>query len=560
MKNQKMYRVEGDDYTALDLVSLLYKHATQCELSQEYLDMMAKYISPLSELWKLNDLQTLLFAIFFVQLEERNSINEVFYYVNLKGVSKYKYKEEIEILFKKGLVEAQRNGRMGRRDYFNIPDKIIEKVIYGLPFEESELEEMTFFKALNDIRGLIKDSEFEDSNTIQITRDLSGIYDLAKDIPLFTMMEAEGLTSIDKFILLSTVHVAVRRSNNDYATNLERLTQELKLRDREKYFFIEGMLDGTNELIQKDLIEVRKGEFRQDARLKLTSRVIQFLKEKEKIQLDNKVANNNFLNYATIKERSLFYNKKEQEQLDVVYNLIQPDQFKLVQQRLKEKNRATGVTVLFYGAPGTGKTESIYQFARQTNRNIFKVDISETKSMWFGESQKLVKKIFTDYKNLMNTQKNCPILLLNEADGIIGKRKVAGSSNTADTENAIQNILLEELENFEGILFATTNLQDNLDDAFERRFLFKIKFETPSEENSARIWRDKLPFLTKKQANELAVSYSFSGGEIENITRKVEIQEVLFGKKITFEQVLNFCNEERWNDNRVGKMIGFKAS
>ena len=95
-------------------------------------------------------------------------------------------------------------------------------------------------------------------------------------------------------------------------------------------------------------------------------------------------------------------------------------------------------------------------------------------------------------------------MLFNEADAIIGKRKSAGSTSTSDTENAIQNILLEELENFDGILFATSNLVDNLDAAFERRFLFKIKFDTPSPENATKIWQFKLPILNKKEAIQLA--------------------------------------------------------
>jgi SpoVK/Ycf46/Vps4 family AAA+-type ATPase len=83
--------------------------------------------------------------------------------------------------------------------------------------------------------------------------------------------------------------------------------------------------------------------------------------------------------------------------------------------------------------------------------------------------------LLIDFTNFKKTQKACPILLFNEADAIIGKRKSTDSSSVADSENAIQNVLLEELENFDGILFATSNLVANLDSAFERRFSIQSK-------------------------------------------------------------------------------------
>ena len=223
---------------------------------------------------------------------------------------------------------------------------------------------------------------------------------------------------------------------------------------------------------------------------------------------------------------------------------------------MEERNLPKGMAVLLHGLPGTGKTETVYQLAKKTHRNIYKVDISETKSMWFGESQKLIKKVFNDYHQMMKTESNCPILLFNEADGIISKRKELGNSNTAETENAIQNIILEEMENFEGILFATTNLVKNMDAAFERRFLFKVQFDQPSLENAAKIWKNKLSFLTDDEARRLAERFPFSGGEIENITRKCFMHELLNNTSCTFYEVMHFCGQEKWS-NTDKRKIGF---
>jgi SpoVK/Ycf46/Vps4 family AAA+-type ATPase len=99
----------------------------------------------------------------------------------------------------------------------------------------------------------------------------------------------------------------------------------------------------------------------------------------------------------------------------------------------------------------------------------------------------------------------------------------------SQTENAIQNIILEELERFEGIFFATTNLVINLDKAFERRFLFKIQYSLPDENVKTKIWKDKMPQLSVNDCSNLAELFSFSGGQIENIVRKYEVQKILNG-------------------------------
>ncbi len=125
------------------------------------------------------------------------------------------------------------------------------------------------------------------------------------------------------------------------------------------------------------------------------------------------------------------------------------------------------------------------------------VDLSETKSKWDGESEKQVKGIFDNYRELLQCTFPEPILFINEADGLLLQRLNIGkaSCNISHTHNRIQNILLQELERFKGILIATTNLTDNLDKAFEQRFLLKIDFPRPDAMVRQQIWLSKLPEL-----------------------------------------------------------------
>ena len=253
----------------------------------------------------------------------------------------------------------------------------------------------------------------------------------------------------------------------------------------------------------------------------------------------------NLMTCDKIQEKHLFFPKELDEQLSRLRYSLQEDNYKALCERLVEKNLPKGIAVLLYGSPGTGKTESALQIARATGRPIMKVDISETKTMWFGESEKLIKKVFDDYRKLCEKSKVKPILLFNEADGVFSKRKDVNIGSCAQTENAIQNIILEELEKIDGILFATTNLADNLDDAFERRFLFKIHFDKPSLDVKKLIWMDKIPSLTDTDALKLAASYDFSGGQIDNIVRKSILDDVISGVKPTLSSLMAMCAQEK---------------
>jgi SpoVK/Ycf46/Vps4 family AAA+-type ATPase len=189
------------------------------------------------------------------------------------------------------------------------------------------------------------------------------------------------------------------------------------------------------------------------------------------------------------------------------------------------------------------------------------VDISATKSCWYGESEKKIKEIFDNYRHAVENSKTAPILLFNEADAVIGKRKISSeNSHSIDqTENAIQNIILQEMENLEGILIATSNLVQNMDNAFERRFLYKIKFENPSLENRTGIWQSLLSDLPENQAAELSKRFELSGGQIENISRKVEVDWITEGTKTDIAALIQYCKAELQNDFNASKRIGFAS-
>ena len=263
---------------------------------------------------------------------------------------------------------------------------------------------------------------------------------------------------------------------------------------------------------------------------------------------------------ASIKPKVLFYDGKVAEQMERLATLLEPAHFTGVQERLTEMGMRKGFAVLFSGGAGCGKTAGAYELARRTGRDIFAVDMSELKSKWVGDSEKIVKGVFTAYRQMCHSRELAPILLFNEADAIFSKRMENPQDSVDQMMNAIQNICLEAMENLDGILIATTNLAANFcDDAFARRFLFKVEFSKPETPTRAKIWQSMVEDLSEEDALTLASRYDFSGGNIENIARKAAVGYVLSGQKAGLDELVKYCDEETLSSSRAGRRIGFQS-
>ena len=263
-----------------------------------------------------------------------------------------------------------------------------------------------------------------------------------------------------------------------------------------------------------------------------------------------------------IAAKELYYTDKVDKQVNKLHGFLEDKKYKVLVERMKARFNRCGLTCLMYGGPGTGKTETVYQLARQTGRDIMTIEVPQIKSKWVGDSEKNIKAVFEKYRAMVSRSKVAPILLFNEADAIIGVRK-SGAENAVDKmENSIQNIILQEMETINGIMIATTNLTENLDSAFERRFLYKIEFERPDASVRERIWRTMLPELDDNECKALAEGFDFSGGQIENVARKFAIDSILgdLDQVDRLTELTTLCSEERINDTIADRRrVGFVA-
>lgn len=188
-----------------------------------------------------------------------------------------------------------------------------------------------------------------------------------------------------------------------------------------------------------------------------------------------------------------------------------------------------GISINFFGQPGTGKTVTAEAIANKLGVKIIKVNYGELESELVGRTSKNLSELFTIAEN------NKSLLFFDEADTLLSKR-ISNLSQAADYGvNSVRATLLTLLENFNGVIIFATNLFENYDEAFLRRILFNIEFTLPDTAMLVQLWKfhlsDKIPKkITYEKAAE--ISEGLAGGDIRNITFKLALK--LLTKKIEF--------------------------
>lgn len=385
-----------------------------------------------------------------------------------------------------------------------------------------------------------------------------------KDLPI--CKEALKLFDTDSIalLMLGVIDYAHYSSMENEGIALNEIDFVYSDEDSRRYRNIKSdLMDGKHELFKFNFIEHKCEDGIADTS---TYVLTNFVKEEllsgfkpVKAVSTLQVRMNGMTECKNIEAKTLFYNEKEGTQIERLKNILSKDQLPLVQERLHEKGMRTGVCILMHGAPGTGKTATAFELARQTGRDIIQMNVTDFKDKYVGESEAKLKAIFDKYNLICEKSKVAPILLLNEGDAILSKRTMNVEKSVDQMSNALQNILLQEMENLKGIMIVTTNLTVNLDKAFERRFVFKVQFEKPGKEVKAKIWKSMIEDLNEEDSMKLAETFDIAGGEIENIARKTIMEYALTGKNPDIEMVKEFAKEEKINEVNRPAVVGFNT-
>ena len=541
-------------WNVLNHIHTLLDSLVNSELEPRRTTLYQTTLQRLSEYFNINEAQTWIVCVAILNHFTTNCDIQLSDFANFVETSVLKIAEmnsDFVALKNRNIIDYSETDSS-----FKITGQVIKAVLNNEVFKPSERKRVTYLDFVAKAAHKYEGRKYTDDTCEQLVDQLKELEDKNADIPF--IIRSRNFIQDDKsrFMFYDMCNDSLSGMPSCLASTIEDIYE-----DSEKYFIAKEFLDEKHLLITCGFFEFEKKGNLLEATLRITEKGKKFFLDEDYELYASKIDDKLLKKPESIKSKKLFYSPQNQKQVEDLYKILSQSKYKQITKRLEQQALPRGIAIMLHGAPGCGKTETVYQLAKKTGRCIVQVDISQTKSCWVGESEKLIKKVFTDYRDLckkIEGQPNgrTPILLFNECDAVFTKRMNVSHSNTTQMENAMQNIILEEMEKLEGILIATTNLTDNLDPAFERRFLFKIRFENPSLEAKKAIWKNKMSYLSSSQIEKLSGTFNFSGGEIENIVRKAQMKEIISGERPAFSDILELCRNEKLVSN-TERPMGF---
>lgn len=546
--------VRNKKRTLLSSMEDVITKAKEFSLTPEFYQAAEDSLQHLSKALQLTKDEAMLLSFFFEMCSSSriwmSNIAEMINTSNLRIISMMNVADS---LISKGYI--RKGSRVRDENWYTVPGNVLDCIRQNIKPTPKSLKGLTFDEFF-DILG-----EYMNEEEIGMG-ELEGHIDMLIEgnphLNYCKVAESYGLKGRERVLLHIFAHRLINEDDDmigahDWEDYLEskRLIKNM----------VRSWKSGESDLIKKGIFEAYPSDNMRDADFyHLTDKAKEELFPGMNLVEKTAKEDKSLVSHTSFTAKELFYTDKVNAKIARLTELLQPDKFEQVTERLSENGMRKGFACLFYGSPGTGKTETVNQLARLTGRDVMVVDVTKIKSCWVGESEQNIKKLFDRYRALVKRSDVAPILLFNEADGVLGIRQEGAQRAVDKMENSIQNIILQEMESLDGIMIATTNLTSNLDKAFERRFIYKIEFERPTVEAKKQIWKSMIPSLSDEFAQSLAQEFDLSGGQIENIARKRTVELILSGNDPSEEMMREYCREETLNTHQGSRSkIGYNS-
>ena len=538
--------------TLLQLMEILSEKSDDSKLGTEFWTENGGHADEMARRLSITPVQAVLLSVCLLHGPRNVDFDDIARHLDISNIRALNYSDDINALIHAKYLKFH---DAKDEDSFDVPVSVIRALKRNEAPEQPKRTGLTNAELFDFLGDLYRDL---DNNAIvpgDLYHELKDIFAANKELSFVRELDALEIKGFaDWMVLVLLCHLLVNRDDDEicysqiedvYRHNSDFFDDKSAFRAESHNLMTLGLVehvceDGQANTERIHLTNKAKSLLLADFHLRSTANTVGGLIKPE-----------------TLTRKELFYTAKNAPQVDELRTFLSPERYIEIRDRMKSNGFRSGFACLFYGAPGTGKTETVYQLARQTGRSIMTVNVPEIKSKWVGDSEKNIKEVFDRYREAVERSELAPILLFNEADAIIGIRREGATSAVDKMENSIQNIILQEMETLDGIMIATTNLTQNLDPAFERRFLYKICFERPDSFVREKIWHTMLPVLSDEQCAALASDYDLSGGQMENVARKFSINSILYGDEKPSMDVLHaYCNAERL-DSQTHRRIGF---
>lgn len=540
------------EMTLLQAVERIVQLSKGTLLSKTFMKLAGTEAGYLAKKYGITKTQAVLFSVCMEVGPNHIDYFRIGDHLDISKISMLKYALDIDALVKRRLLRCR---NVDEDDEYKIPPIVLRDIKHNEVTPMPKRTELNCAELFGVMNQLFTDLDDRFISLRDLQEEIETLFKENQQIGFVKTVQKYELGRAHLTVLLFFCHKSVNEDDDNIGY------WELKpLFEFPSHYCIDRkqLMSGQHILQNKKLIEYDCDNGIADVeRYHLTDKA----KESLFVELGLTKAPKNIadvIDSSKLQFKQLFFAPDTQRQFVELSHFLKEDTFKQIQERMKSKGFRNGFACLFYGSPGTGKTESVYQLAKSTGRNIMVVDIPKLRSMWVGETEKNMKAVFDRYRDCVRASNLYPILLFNEADAIIGTRKSGAASAVDKMENSLLNIVLQEMELLDGIMIATTNLEENMDKAFERRFLYKIKFEKPSLEARTQIWHSMIPELSETDVNILASNYDFSGGQIENIARHYAIDSILQNQNgAVLDSLIRHCENERLNGKKIDH-IGFR--
>ena len=547
----------------LSSIQTITKATRGQDLTRELFDELSNATNMISEFYEVNQFQAVVLALYLeAGLKDRDIDTENLIDHFGKDMSMMAdVNEAIDGLLTLGLVYVSRGEfRISRKKAYkrkiNAHDKAMDALVKG----DKDLLKATkvndFFGVLMEVRALIVKRIDEVLTTDDLGEQTKKVLEANTHFPeVEWLLSLKNLSVYDTCLLLD---VTIEHLEGAEEVDMDKLLKEVfsDIPDRVKYK--KNIKEGKCLLFKNDLLVHSEDMFSFMNYVRLSDSAMDVLlsgsKDVLKKEFKSKVAT--LIKPDSISQETLFYNESELKQIETLKEALSDNQYNEISSRMNEFGMKAGFTVLLYGYPGTGKTSTVKQVAKLTGRTIYMVDIQKIQSKWVGESEKNLARVFSEYKDARRYFEKDPILLFNEADAILGKRMNVNSS-VDKSFNALQNILLQELEEFEGIFMATTNLADQLDKAFDRRFLYKLNYQKPKDFVRLNILKNNFNNVDENFLSGVNARFELTGGQITNIKKKMLVESIMNKELNTEEAIERLCIEECILNTNDRSPIGF---
>ena len=538
--------------TLIDAIETIIEKSKDSQLKTPLFKSASREIEFLADSYGISPAQAVLFSIAMDKGPRRIDLDDLARHLNINSIRMLQYADDVNALIRRRLLRYRDANDEAE---FDIYPPVIKALKHNQVYTLAPRTGLSCEELLEQLNSLFTDM-YEDAITgDDAIEECDRLLNDNRQVGFVKEVHALKLPKRELGILVYFCHLLINKQDDDIRINQ---LDDLICNKSEFQKIKRGFRTGEHVLFAMGLLEHGCVDgIADNSRYKLTNNAKRsLLSELGVCTTDENIAN--LLQPQQLTAKEMFYPATIGSKIDELTKFFTQEHYLQVRERMSKRGFRGGFACLFYGGPGTGKTETVYQLARRTGREIMVVDVPQIKSKWVGDSEKNIKALFDRYRELVKRRDVAPILLFNEADAIISTRKSGAQSAVDKMENAIQNIILQEMESLDGIMIATTNLQENLDHAFERRFLYKIKFEQPDAAVRAKIWLQMIPELTESDAATLAAAHELSGGQIENVARKHSITVVLHGEQENpLQSLLAECVAERLSNKEQHRRVGF---